>query len=70
MTDSDRTLFAAVEASVGGVMFVAGGLLTAAAGLFIPWGCALLVLGAAAVIQAVLVGLHLMDMPGQRKDRR
>jgi uncharacterized membrane protein len=70
VSDRERTTFAAVEAAVGAAMFVFGGLLAKTAGLFVPWGCLLLVLGAIAVIQAVLVGLGLLRMPTQRRDRR
>ena len=38
-------------------MFVAGALLAKLAGLLIPWGAVLLVLGGVAGLQAVLIGL-------------
>ena len=68
--DRERTRYAAVLAAAGAVMFIAGGLLAKLADLLMPWGSLLLVLGGLAVLQAVLIGLGLLPIPGdKRKDR-
>lgn len=69
--DRERTGFCAVLAVIGAVMFVAGALLTELAALLVPWGCLLLVFGGLAVLQAVLIGLGVLPLPGppRGKDR-
>jgi hypothetical protein len=51
-------------------MFIAGGLLAQLADLLMPWGSLLLVLGAFAVLQAVLIGLGLLPIPGSEKNKK
>ena len=68
--DRERTRFAAVLALAGAVMFIAGGLLAELADLLAPWGSLLLVCGAFAVVQAVLIGLGLLPIPGHKKKDR
>lgn len=68
--DRERTRYAAVSALAGAVMFIAGGLLAKLADLLAPWGSLLLVCGAFAVVQAVLIGLGLLPIPGHKKKDR
>ncbi len=65
--DRERTRYAAVLATAGAVMFIAGGLLAKLADLLMPWGSLLLLLGGLAVLQAVLIGLGLLPIPGDNK---
>jgi len=65
--DRERTRYAAVLAIAGAVMFIAGGLLAKLADLLLPWGALLLAFGAFAVVQAVLIGLGLLPIPGDKK---
>ena len=67
--DRERTRYAAVLAAAGAVMFLAGALLAKLADLLIPWGSLLLVLGGFAVLQAVLIGLGLLPVPGSEKNK-
>jgi len=70
--DRERTLFAAAVAAFGAVAFIAGTLVSWPAGLFTPWGCVLLVLGALAVLDSLLVGLGITRSPepGTRNPER
>lgn len=67
--DRERTRFCAVLAVIGAVMFVAGVLLTQLAALLVPWGCLLLVFGGIAVLQAVLIGLGVLPLPGRPREK-
>jgi hypothetical protein len=63
MTDRERTLFAGAEAVFGAGLVIIGLLLVArATGFGSVLGLVTLVLGAGAVLQAVLVGLGLMSV--------
>lgn len=55
--ERERTAFAAAVEVFGAIMFIAGALLSWSAGLFVPWGCALLILGTLSLAESVLVGL-------------
>ena len=65
--DRERTRYAAVLAIAGALMFIAGGLLAKLADRLLPWGALLLAFGAFAVVQAVLIGLGLLPIPGDKK---
>jgi hypothetical protein len=74
--DRERTVFAAVVAVFGAIfgaiMFIAGALLSWSAGLFVPWGYGLLVLGALSLAESVLAGFGVIPTPGsgRAKERR
>jgi hypothetical protein len=72
MTDRERTIFAATEAVFGAGLVVAGMLVAGhASGLMEAIGLATLVLGAIAVMQAVLIGLGVVTIHARRDgDRR
>jgi hypothetical protein len=65
--DRERTLAAAVEASVGAVMFVAGALLLHLSGFGKAVGMALLVLGVVGLGHALLVGFGIITLPGAQE---
>ena len=70
MTDQERTRAAATESIVGVVMLGGGVLLTMLGGIAGTMGLVLIVLGVAGVAHAVLLGLGLIGLPGERKDGR
>lgn len=67
--DRERTLFCAVLSAIGAVMFIAGALLAKLANLLMPWGLLLLMFGALAVLQAVLIGVGVLAVPGPPEDK-
>jgi hypothetical protein len=67
MTDHQRTLVAGLVA-VGSVILVLGGLLLSLYFGVVGW--ALLMLGGAGVIDAVLIGLGLRTFGSQSKDQK
>lgn len=70
MTDRERTIFAATEAVFGAGLVVGGGaLLVATGGTGHVMGLVMLIFGAAAVVQSVLVGLGLMSVFERRGSR-
>lgn len=70
MTDQERTRAAATESIVGAVMLGGGVLLTMLGGFAGTIGLVLIVLGVVGVGHAVLLGLGLIGLPGEPKDRR
>ena len=67
--ERERTAFAAAVEVFGAIMFIAGALLSWSAGLFVPWGCALLILGTLSLAESVLVGLGGIPIPGSRREK-
>jgi hypothetical protein len=66
MSDSHRTRAAAGEAIVGTIMVIGGVLMSALNGFGSTFGYGLVVLGAAGAAHAVLLGLGLVRMAGDR----
>jgi hypothetical protein len=70
LTDQERTRAAAVESIFGAVMLLGGIILIMVGGFAGTIGLVLIIVGAAGAAHAVLLGLGLVDLPGERKDRR
>jgi hypothetical protein len=67
--DRERTHDAAVMAGVGAITFIVGAALTKLVTVLLPLGIVLLIFGGLAVVQAVLVGLGVLRMPGGQRDK-
>jgi hypothetical protein len=63
MRDGDRTAFAAIESLIGASLTIAGFLAFGAGGFMAVIGTVLALFGAAALAQAVAVGLGLLTPP-------
>jgi hypothetical protein len=70
LTGQERTHAAAVESIFGAVMLLGGIILITAGGFAGTVGLVLIIVGAAGAAHAVLLGLGLVDLPGEREDRR
>jgi multisubunit Na+/H+ antiporter MnhG subunit len=70
LTDQERTHAAAVESIFGAVMLLGGIILITVGGFAGTVGLVLIIVGAAGAAHAVLLGLGLVDLPSERKDRR
>lgn len=66
---SERTAFTTIESGTGGILVV-GGLLLVGGGSFLGVASyALIIFGVLALLQAVAVGLHLVDVPAEGSPR-
>jgi len=65
-SDRDRAIVAAVEASVGAVLSLGGGLVVVLAPGIMIVGVVLLVLGVVGVIHGLAIGLGLIRLPPSR----
>jgi len=70
LTYQERTHAAAVELIFGAVMLLGGIILITVGGFAGTIGLVLIIVGAAGAAHAVLLLLGLVDLPGERKDRR
>jgi hypothetical protein len=70
LTHKERTHAAAGESIFGAVMLLGGIILITVGGFAGTIGLVLIIVGAAGAAHAVLLGLGLVDLPGERKDHR